>query len=139
MKEFSEEKDKYFASVDGEDHVTLIALDPEDRDDIIVIVLRYDREQREQEKAEYATLVEDSRQGQGVRIALTRKLVDEAKGKGVRRFYAVVMGKDRRMSELLRRLDLPGQEHKEKGVNHVEVELSSLESLDERDRGTEDI
>jgi hypothetical protein len=35
------------------------------------------------------------------------------------------MGKNKRMLELLRHLDLPEQEHVEGGVKHVQVELSS--------------
>ena len=46
MKELSEQKAKYFASVDGVDHVTLVALDPEDPDEIVAVV-RYDREHSE--------------------------------------------------------------------------------------------
>jgi hypothetical protein len=57
-------------------------------------------------------------------MALTRRLVSVAWENGVRYFYAMVMGKNRRMLELLRRLDLPEQEHEEAGVKHVEVELS---------------
>ena len=37
----------------------------------------------------------------------------------------MVMGKNTRMLELLRHLDLPEQEHKEEGIKHVEIELSS--------------
>jgi hypothetical protein len=36
----------------------------------------------------------------------------------------MVMGKNKRMLELLRRLDLPEEERKEGGVKHVDVELS---------------
>lgn len=106
MKELSEQKAKYFASVDGVDHVALVALDSEDPDEIVAVV-RYDREQSEHEKAEYAALVEDRWQDHGIGIALTRELIDEAKDKGVRCFYALVMGENKRMLELLRHLDLP--------------------------------
>jgi RimJ/RimL family protein N-acetyltransferase len=126
MKELSEEKAKYFATVDGVNHVAFVALDPEDPDEIIAVV-RYDREQREDEKAEYAALVEDRWQDQGIGIALTRELIDEAKDKGVRCFYALVMGENKRMLELLRHLDLPEQERRdeEQGVKRIEVELPS--------------
>lgn len=125
MKELSKEKAKYFATVDGVDHVAFVALDPEDAYEIIALV-RYDREP-EDEKAEYAALVEDRWQDYGVGIALTRELLDEAKDKGVRCFYALVMGQNKRMLELLRHLDLPEQEHRDKehGVRRVEVELPS--------------
>jgi len=72
MKELSKEKAKYLATVDGVDHVALVALDPEDSHEIVAIV-RYDREP-EDEKAEYAALVEDRWQEHGVGIALTREL-----------------------------------------------------------------
>jgi GNAT superfamily N-acetyltransferase len=128
LQDFSEEKAKYFAHVDGVDHFALVALDPNDQNEIIAIV-RYDREPGE-EYAEYAAIVEDGWQGQGVGIALTRLLIDAAWGKGVRYFYALVMGKNKRMLELLRHLDLPEQEHQEEGVKHVEVDLSPQATYD---------
>ena len=59
---------------------------------------------------------------------MTRRLVDEARAKGVRFFYAMVMGKNSRMLELLRHLDLPEHERVEDGVKHVEIELVSKAS-----------
>ena len=104
------------------DHFAFVALDPADQEEIIAIV-RYDREPG-QEHAEYAAMVEDSWQEQGVGIALTRRLIDVAWDNEVRYFYALVMGKNRRMLELLRHLDLPEEEHAVQGVKRVEVELS---------------
>jgi RimJ/RimL family protein N-acetyltransferase len=121
LNEFSKQKAQYFAQVDGVDHVAFVALDPDNQDEIIALV-RYDREPDE-EQAEYAAIVEDSWQGYGIGIALTRRLIDVAWDKGVRSFYAMVMGKNTRMLELLRHLDLPEQEHIEEGVKLVEVEL----------------
>ena len=56
-------------------------------------------------------------------IALTRELIDKAKDKGVRYFYALAMGENRRMLELLRHLDLPkqGRQDRESGVKHIEL------------------
>ena len=122
LNEFTEEKAQYFAHADGVDHFAFVALDPDDPDEIIAVV-RYDREPGE-EQAEYAAIVEDSWQGHGMGIDLTRRLVDVACTKGVRYFYALVMGKNKRMLELLRHLDLPEQEHQQEGVKHVEVELA---------------
>ncbi len=122
LGEFSEEKARYFASVDGVDHFGLVALDPDDRDEVIAIV-RYDREPGE-ERAEYAAIVEDAWQDHGIGIDLTRRLIAVARNNGVRYFYAMVMGKNTRMLELLRRLDLPEEERKEGSVKHVDVELS---------------
>src|SRR5215216_8170081 len=123
LQQFTEEKARYFAQVDGVDHFAFVALDPDDPNDIIAIV-RYDRQPGE-EQAEYAAIVEDRWQGEGVGIALTRRLLDEARDNGVRSFYALVMGKNTRMLELLRHLGLPEQERREEGVKYVEVELLS--------------
>jgi hypothetical protein len=122
LNEFPKEKAQYFASVDGVDHFGLVALDPTEQDEIIAIV-RYDREPDE-EQAEYAAIVEDGWQDCRIGIDLTRRLIAVAWEQGVRYFYAMVMGKNTRMLELLRRLDLPEQEHQEEGIKHVEVELS---------------
>jgi GNAT superfamily N-acetyltransferase len=125
MKEFSEEKAKYFAHVDGEDHFAFVALDPEDPDEIIAVV-RYDREPGE-ERAEYAALVEDRWQGCGVGMELTHRLIDEARDKGVRCLYGLVMRENRRMLHLLRDLDLPEQECLKDGVKWFEVSLQAEE------------
>ena len=121
LEELPEEKARFFAHVDGVDHLAFVALDPDDPDEIIALV-RYDREPGS-ERAEYAALVEDRWQDHGVGIDLTRRLVDEARDKEVRFFYAMGMGQNTRMLELLRRLDLPEHERVEDGVKHVEVEL----------------
>jgi GNAT superfamily N-acetyltransferase len=126
LNEFTEQKAQYFAQVDAVDHFAFVAMDPDAPDEIIAIV-RYDRE-RGEEHAEYAAIVQDSWQDHGVGIDLTRRLIDVACANGVRYFYAMVMGKNRRMLELLRRLDLPEQEHEVEGVKHVEVELPSYQS-----------
>ncbi len=125
LQELPEGKAKYFASSDGVDHFGLVALDPEDQNEIIAVV-RYDREPGS-EKAEYAALVEDRWQGHGVGSALTRRLIDEAREKGVRFFYALVKGQNTRMLNVLRHLDLPEQEQRVDGIKCVEVELASEE------------
>ncbi len=121
MEELSDEKAQYFSSTDGIDHFALVALDPEDPNEIIAVV-RYDREP-DGERAEYAALVEDRWQAHGVGAELTRQLISQARDKGVRFFYALVKGGNKRMLNILRHLDLPEQERQEHGEKHVEVEL----------------
>jgi GNAT superfamily N-acetyltransferase len=123
LAEFSEQKAQYFAHADGTDHFAFVAIDPDDQDEIIAVV-RYDREPGE-EQAEYAAIVQDSWQGCGIGIALTRRLVNVACDNVVRAFYAMVMGKNTRMLELLRHLDLPEQEHGVQVTKQVKVELAS--------------
>jgi GNAT superfamily N-acetyltransferase len=122
LGEVSDQKAQYLASVDGTDHFGLVALDPDDPDEIIAMV-RYDREPG-QERAEYAAIVEDGWQDHGIGMALTRRLIAAAQDNGVRYFYAMVIGKNTRMLELLRRLDLPEEERKEGAIKHVDVELT---------------
>ncbi len=123
MKKLSDEKARYFASTDGVDHFGLVALDPQDQNEIIGVV-RYARTPGD-ERAEYAALVEDRWQGEGVGADLTRRLIDEARDNGVRFFYALVKGENKRMLNVLRHLDLPEQERREDGAKRVEVRLSS--------------
>jgi GNAT superfamily N-acetyltransferase len=127
LERLSEEKARYFASIDGVDPVGFVALDPQDQNEIIAIV-RYDREPGD-ERTEYAALVEDRWQGQGIGTVLTRRLVEEARDKGVRSLYALVKGENRRMLNVLRHLDLPEREVWENSVRSVEVGLYSEETL----------
>ena len=126
LEELSDEKAQYFASTDGVDHFGLVALDPEDPNEIIAVV-RYAREPGD-ERAEYAAIVEDRWQGHGVGRGLTAQLIDQALENGVRYFYALVMGKNTRMLSVLRHLDLPEQERLEDGAKMVEIGLSSEET-----------
>jgi len=122
LNELSDGKAHYFASTDGIDHLGLVALDPEDRNKIVAVV-RYARNPGD-EWAEYAALVEDRWQGHGVGAGLTRQLIDEAKGHGVRCFYALVMGQNTRMLHVFRQLGLPQRERFEEGAKRVEIVLS---------------
>ena len=121
MRKLSDEQARYFASTDGVDHFGLVALDPEDPQEIIAVV-RYARKPGEQ-RAEYAALVEDGWQGQGIGAALTHRLIDEARGNGVGSFYAPVKGENKRMLNVLRHLDLPERERVEDGEKMVEIGL----------------
>ena len=84
MKNLSDEQARYFASTDGVDHFGLVALDPEDPNEIIAVV-RYARKPGD-ERAEYAALVEDSWQGQGIGTALTHGLSTKREATGLGRF-----------------------------------------------------
>ena len=125
MKELSDEQARYFASTDGVDHFGLVALDPQDPNEIIAVV-RYARKPGD-ERAEYAALVEDRWQGQQIGASLTPQLIEVARGNEVSFFYAIVKGENKRMLNVLRHLDLPEHERVENGEKIVEVGLSSEE------------
>jgi GNAT superfamily N-acetyltransferase len=123
LEELSDQQAQYFASTVGIDHFGLVALDPQDPNEIIAVA-RYARKSGD-ERAEYAALVEDRWQGHGVGAELTRQLIEKARDNGVRSFYALVKGKNERMLSVLRHLDLPEQERVEEGEKLVEVRLAS--------------
>jgi RimJ/RimL family protein N-acetyltransferase len=121
MKELSDEKARRFAEVDGKDRFALVALDPEDENEIVAVV-RYERE-GETDGAEYAALVEDRFQGRGLGLGLTRRLIEAARENGIKRLHALVLRENRRMLRLLRSLELPERQRWENGLEHVEIEL----------------
>jgi RimJ/RimL family protein N-acetyltransferase len=123
MKELSDEKARRFAEVDGKDRFALVALDPEDEDEIVAVV-RYERE-GDTDGAEYAALVEDRFQGRGLGIGLTRRLIEAAQENGIKRLHALVLRENGRMLRLLRSLEFPERRRWENGLEHIEIDLRS--------------
>ncbi len=121
LKELSDESARRFSDVDGEDRCAMVALDPEDMDEIVAVV-RYERE-GEGGSAEYAALVEDRFQGRGLGIGLTRRLIEVARENGIGRLHAMVMHENKEMLGLLRSLDLPERIRWQDGAEHVEIDL----------------
>ena len=121
MKNLSDQQAKHFADVDGINRYALVALDPEKQEEIIAVV-RFTRE-GSTDKAEYAALVEDPWQGRGVGLSMTRRLIDEARDRGIHALYGLVMPENRGVLKLLRSLDLPERESRSGGIKYVEVEL----------------
>jgi len=121
MRQLSDKQARYFAEVDGQDRYALVALDPENEEEIVAVV-RYDRE-KGTNRAEYAALVEDRLQGRGLGIALTRGLIEAARERGIRDFEALVLPENRNMLRLLRSLGLPESSRQEDGIRRVSVDL----------------
>src|SRR3712207_4323559 len=104
MKRLSDEMARRFAEVDGKDRFALVALDPDDVDEVVGVV-RYEREEGT-DGAEYAALIEDRFQGRGLGIGLTRRLIEAARQRGIGRLHALVMPENEAMLRLLRSLNL---------------------------------
>ncbi|MDP8946768.1 MAG: GNAT family N-acetyltransferase [Actinomycetota bacterium] len=121
VKELSEEEARRFAEVDGKDRFALVALDPEDEDEIVAVV-RYERE-GDTDGAEYAVLVEDRFQGRGLGSGLTRCLIEGAKKRGIKRLHALVLRENGRMLRLLQSLGLTERKRWENGLEHIEIDL----------------
>ena len=122
MKNLSDAQARRFAEVDGSDRFALVALDPENEDEIVAVV-RYDRGGAEEEAAEYAALVEDRFQGRGLGTSLTRALIEAARERGIERLHAYVLPENKVMLKLLRDLGLPERVRWEEGVEYVEIDL----------------
>jgi len=121
LDELSDEKAQHLAEVDGENQYALVALDPDDEEEIVAMV-RYDLEE-DANRAEYAALVEDRLQGRGLGVGLTHALIEAARERGVQSFDALVASENRGMIRLLRSLDLPERERREESSKRVEVDL----------------
>jgi GNAT superfamily N-acetyltransferase len=121
MKQLSDGMARRFADVDGKDRFALVALDPENPDEIVGVV-RYAREGADA-GAEYAALIEDRFQGRGLGIGLTRYLIEAARENGIDHLYALVMRENARMLGLLRSLDLPERIRWQDGTERVEIDL----------------
>ena len=120
-KEFPRQKLRRFAGPDGRNRLGLVALDPGDPREIIAFVC-YDRE-GEEDAAEYAAVVEDRWQGKGLGLQMTRLLVEEARARGIRHLYALVLPENRPMLGLLGKLELPDELGWEGGVERVSMRL----------------
>ena len=127
MDELSDEKARHFAEVDGANRYALVALDPEDEDEIVAVV-RYDRGE-DTEAAEYAALVEDRMQDRGLGLSLTRSLIEAARARGIRCFHALVLRENKVMLRLLRSLDLPESKSREDGVERIDIDLWPEEAV----------
>ncbi|MDQ6915065.1 MAG: GNAT family N-acetyltransferase [Actinomycetota bacterium] len=78
---------RYFTEVDGHDHVALIAVEPE-HPERVMAVARFVRDPARPDTAEFAIVVGDAYQRQGLGRTLARRLVAEARARDIRRFTA---------------------------------------------------
>jgi RimJ/RimL family protein N-acetyltransferase len=133
--ELSDREAVYFTNLDKINRFALVAVDPE-RPEEIVGVVSFDREGTS-ERAEYAAEVEDSWQGRGLGLALTRRLIGAAQKRDVRVFTAFVLPQNRGMLHLLRGLGLPERlRYEEDGTDYIEIDLSPPQNASDRTAGT---
>ena len=132
--ELSDREAGYFTNVDRINRFALVAVDPERPEEIIGVV-SFDREGTS-ERAEYAAEVEDSWQGRGLGLALTRHLVEAALKRDVTSFTGIVLPQNRGMLHLLRDLGLPERLRYEDGTDYVEIDLSPPQNASDLTEGT---
>jgi RimJ/RimL family protein N-acetyltransferase len=89
--ELSSADARYLVEIDGSDHFALVATVPEEPDEPIVAVARYIRLADDPAAAEYAVVVGDDYQRQGLATELMTRLAYAAAARGIKRFRATML------------------------------------------------
>src|SRR5947209_3192314 len=116
---------RYFVHVDGHDHVALVAT-PADQPERILAVARFVRLPEDPQTAEFAIVVGDSVQHEGLGTRLMTALAEAAAERGIVRFRATVLAENVGMHRLIG--DLPGRVVREEHqglVDEIDVELAA--------------
>ncbi len=122
---FSASELRYLTEVDGHDHVALVAeLDTEPG--AIVAVGRWVRLPETPDTAEFAIVVGDPLQGQGLGSILADDLAAIAKAHGITRFTATSLSENAAVAAIMTRLsDHLERHHSGPGVSELSVELAA--------------
>jgi RimJ/RimL family protein N-acetyltransferase len=114
----------YLVDIDGSDHYALVATVGTPEGEAIVGVARYIRLPSHPEIAEFAIVVGDDWQGQGIARELLGRLADAAVTRGVRRFAATIFADNMPIRHMIDRLTAgPVIRHREGNVLEVEFPL----------------
>jgi RimJ/RimL family protein N-acetyltransferase len=113
---------RYLTSIDGSDHVALVATGHEDRERIIAVA-RFVRRREDPDTAELAIVVGDPYQGEGLGTEMLGRLADRALSSGITRFHATMLADNVPIHRMLRH----GVAHERHlgPVDEVEVELAA--------------
>jgi acetyltransferase len=116
---------RYLTEVDGHDHVALIAVLAE-RPELIVGVGRFVRLAEDPEAAEFAIVVGDEIQGQGLGGLLAELLAERAVAEGVKRFTATTEADNEPAQRLIRRISNHlAYDHRTGSLREVVVDLAA--------------
>jgi RimJ/RimL family protein N-acetyltransferase len=91
---------RYLTEVDGHDHVALVAVERE-YPSHIAAVGRFVRDREHPDMAEFAIVVGDPYQRQGLGHALGQALAGEAQARGIHRFTATVLSENAAVQKLI--------------------------------------
>ena len=116
---------RYLTNVDGRNHFALVATTTT-APDWIIAVARFVRLAEDPEAAEFAIVVGDPFQGEGLGTELLERLAKDAKARGIRRFRATVLAENVAGHKLARRLAGRLANERHLGVvDEVEVDLAA--------------
>ena len=111
--------------VDQRDHVALIATPPDDPE-LIIGVGRFIRDRADPETAEFAIVVGDPFQGEGLATELLRRLADAALERGITRFTATALADNEPIHRLMHRLAGQFAERRRSGsVDELTIDLAA--------------
>jgi RimJ/RimL family protein N-acetyltransferase len=115
----------YLTDIDGDRHIALVATSA-GRPDQIIGVARFVRLPEEPDTAEFAIVIGDPYQGDGLGSALMTRLAEAATEHGVKRLRGTMLAENIGAHKLTRRL-AGGQAHERRfgTVDELEVELGS--------------
>jgi RimJ/RimL family protein N-acetyltransferase len=115
----------YLVGVDGVDHVALIAVSDDDEQAILGVV-RFVRLPEDSQMAEFAIVVGDEHQGQGLGTELLARLKQSAIERGITRFRATTLADNEAAHRLVHTLsDSVGPPRSSGPVHELEVDLAS--------------
>jgi protein lysine acetyltransferase len=114
----------YLTDVDGVDHVAWVAVGD---DGGIVGVGRWVRDRERPDTAEFAIVVGDPYQGQGIGRALAERLSAEARARGVSHFTALVQADNEPVRRLIARIaaQLEGRSAVQDGMSELTFGLAA--------------
>lgn len=116
---------RYLVEVDGTNHCAFVATTASSPDWIIAVA-RFVRAADDPEAAEFAIVVGDPYQGQGLGAELLERLADAASARGIRRLRATALADNVAIHKLVRRLaGRFGREHHLGPVDEFEVDLAA--------------
>ena len=121
---FSSSELRYLTEIDGFDHVAIVAVSAEDPD-LFYGVARFVRLRDDPETAEVAVVVADPLQGKGLGRELGRRLAEEARERGVRRFTATLLGDNLAAHRLFRSISRSLEARYEGGLEEVVAEIAA--------------
>ena len=121
---FSSTELRYLTEVDGVNHIALVAMSA--ATGRLAGVARCVRDPEHPDTAEWAIVVGDDLQGQGLGTLLIQALVDDARKVGISRFSATIAGENKAVGRLLNHVtDRFESDRYDHGVREVVVGLAA--------------
>ena len=121
---FSSSELRYLTEIDGFDHVAIVAVSAEDPE-VFYGVARFVRLREDPETAEAAIVVGDALQGQGLGRELGRRLADEARERGVKRFTATLLSDNEPAQRLFASISSRLETRAQSGLREVVADLAA--------------